>query len=54
MNVHIKVAFIIGAAILVAMAMSIYFSPFHTCLRSLENKDGKAALYCANAAAGGR
>ena len=36
MNDLPKAAAIVGAAIIVAVAINIYFSPFHTCKRGLE------------------
>jgi hypothetical protein len=45
----IKVSLIIGGAIVAAMGIWIYFSPFHTCLRSMVaegQKESAAAIYC--------
>lgn len=49
---NIRAALIIGAAIVIAMAAYIYFSPFQTCKRELESssdysKRANAAAYCA-------
>ena len=48
MNNHIKAAVIIAFAIVFAMTLSIYFSPFHTCKREQsEYNKRSAASYCA-------
>ena len=41
MNNYIKVAVIIGFAIVVAMALNIYFSPMQTCKRELMERGNK-------------
>lgn len=51
---NIRIALIIGAAIIISVAAHIYFSPFQTCKRELEaSSDYKtranAAAYCARA-----
>ena len=36
MNNQIIAGLIVGASIIAAIAMWIYFSPYHTCMRALE------------------
>ena len=36
MDNYVKAAAIIGASIVIAVAISIYFSPFQTCKRGME------------------
>ena len=47
----VKAAAIIGAAIIIAVAISVYFSPFQTCKREVEATNnansGKAGVACA-------
>ena len=46
----VKAAAIIGAAIIIAVAISVYFSPFQTCKREVERNNansGKAGVVCA-------
>ena len=38
MNSPVKVSLIIGAAILLAVGLYIYFSPYHSCVRSYDGK----------------
>ena len=50
MNDLPKAAAIVGAAIIIAVAISVYFSPFQTCKRGLEaQKPGSknAGVACA-------
>ena len=49
---NIRIALIIGAAIIISVAAHIYFSPFQTCKREMEtsrdySKRANAAAYCA-------
>ena len=47
---YVKAALIIGASIIIAVAINIYFSPFQTCKRGLEaQKPGSknAGVACA-------
>lgn len=45
-------AAIIGVAIVLAVGLWIYFSPFQVCLRLHDEKDKYAALNCARATNG--
>lgn len=45
MSDQIKMGLIIGAAIIIATGMWIYFSPYQTCIRSVQT--GNAAYRCA-------
>ncbi len=50
MNNLVKAAIIIAVAIIVAVAASIYFSPYQSCVRAVADNDpGKpfAHAYCA-------
>lgn len=47
----VKGAFILAAAAIVAVAMGIYFSPYHSCVRSV---DRSQALACAAYTSGSR
>ena len=51
MNDLPKAAVILGSAIIVAVAISIYFSPYHACVRALQDassaKAAQAAIICA-------
>jgi len=49
MDSHVKMGLIIGAAIIIAVRMWIYFGPFQSCLRTDAN-----ARQCALWAGGGR
>lgn len=46
---YIKAALIIGAAIIIAVAINIYFSPYHTCVRDLGEikSEGNPGIKCA-------
>ena len=51
---NVRVALIIGAAIIIAVAAHIYFSLFQTCKREMEtgrdySKRANAVAYCARA-----
>jgi hypothetical protein len=53
MSNPVKAAFIIGAFILAAVALWIYFSPYHSCVRSAEAQGLETAgTICAAAAIG--
>lgn len=47
MNDTIRAALTVGAAIVVAMGMYIYFSPYQSCVRSISDLPN-AAYYCAH------
>ena len=52
MNDLPKAAAIVGAAIIIAVAISVYFSPFQTCVRgavdaTTKGKASHAAVICA-------
>ena len=48
----VKAALVMGAAIIVAFALWIYFSPYHTCVRwGHANDRDNAEIACAAAAA---
>lgn len=49
----VKAALILGVIILVAVASWIYFSPYHTCVRSYEDQK-VGAKYCAKLLGGSR
>ena len=49
----LKAALILGVAIVVAVLIWTYFSPYHSCLRSFEGSiTSGRALACARATAG--
>jgi hypothetical protein len=51
MSGHVKMGLLIGAAIIIATAMSIYFSSFQTCVRALSDQGidwNRAASLCAH------
>ena len=52
MSDPIKIACIVGGAIVAAVALWTYFSPYHSCVRA-EREHGSAEIACA-AALGGR
>lgn len=45
MTDHVKVALVIGAAILVAVTIMTYFSPFHSCMRAYDGRQVSAAAF---------
>ena len=51
----LKASIVLALAFLVAVAMYIYFSPYHSCVRANlpAANQGAVAMYCAKAAAGG-
>ena len=48
-NYVVKAATILGAAIIIAVAVNIYFSPYQTCKREVEARspDRAAGVVCA-------
>jgi len=46
MNDRVKSALVIGAAIVIATLLWIYFSPYHTCVRAerAENAEWRCAI----------
>lgn len=49
MNDKTKVAWIVGGAIIVAIGLYVYFSPYQTCVRSLAGRNVNAGYACATA-----
>jgi len=54
MSDPLKAALILGAAIVIAMSIWVYFSPYHSCVRAMPEKAGPAdaAAFCARSLAG--
>jgi hypothetical protein len=51
MSSHVKMGLLIGAAIIIATAMWLYFSPFQTCVRAYVDTGGErrtAEIVCAH------
>ena len=43
MNDRVKIAFVLAAAIVVAVSILTYFSPFHSCMRAYDGRQVAAA-----------
>ena len=41
MNNIVTAAIILGAAIIIATILAIYFSPYHSCVRALDHEHAK-------------
>jgi hypothetical protein len=55
MSEPVKAALIVAAWLLIAMGMWIYFSPYHSCVRSWPSTAiGNAGFRCAEAIGGNR
>ena len=52
MSDTLKAALIVGGAILLATALYVYFSPYHSCVRSSFKTRSSLELACAQAVGG--
>lgn len=52
MSERIKITLIIAATAIFIVAVRIYFSPYHSCVRAYETVDNKPQAECARLASG--